>query len=158
MHTVSPMETIVISIGGSVLLSDDVDVYFFNELKTLLEKLSKDFKIYLVVGGGKTARTYIKLGRELNFKENLLDEIGIEVTKVNAKLLTNILEKSNKKIPSKIDILHPNIPIVVNIGVFDGYLSKKCPVYNKDPNDKTSIKPNVKSPLSSNKAIFCSSR
>ena len=80
------METVVISIGGSVILSEDIDVSFFNELKALLIKLSENFKFFLVVGGGKTARTYIKLGRKFNFKEDLLDEIGIRVTKVNAKL------------------------------------------------------------------------
>ena len=93
------METIVISIGGSVLLSKDADDSFFQGFVKLMEKLSKQYKIYLVVGGGKTARTYIQLGRTLNFNEEQLDEMGIEITRVNAKLLSNILIFSNKKIP-----------------------------------------------------------
>jgi len=93
------MESIVISIGGSVILSDDIEISYFENLVNLLKNLSKSYKIYMIVGGGKTARSYIKLGRELNFDEDTLDEIGIDVTRINAKILTNILEISNKTIP-----------------------------------------------------------
>jgi len=116
------METIVISIGGSVILSEDADVSFFNRLKTLLEKLIKNYKIYLVVGGGKTARTYIKLGRKLNFEEEFLDEMGIDVTRVNAKLLTNIIGISNKEIPATTDEAKKiDEPIVVMGGTTPGH-------------------------------------
>lgn len=149
------METIVISIGGSIVLSEEADVSFFNVLKTLLKKLSKDFKLYLVVGGGKTARTYIKLGRKFNFDEDLLDEIGINVTKVNAKLLANILEISIGKIPDTTDEAKDlEDPIVVMGGTTPGHstdmvgaeLAEKTNaskfiiatnvdgVYDKDPN------------------------
>ena len=116
------METIVISIGGSVILSEGADVSFFNKLKTLLEKLTKNFKIYLVVGGGKTARTYIKLGRKLNFEEEFLDEMGIDVTRANAKLLTNIIGISNKEIPATTDEAKKiDEPIVVMGGTTTGH-------------------------------------
>lgn len=94
------MESIVISIGGSVILSDDVNPSFFNKLKILLNKFSKKFKIFLVVGGGKTARSYIKLGRALGLKESFLDEVGIDITRLNAKLLLKFLGVSNIKIPN----------------------------------------------------------
>jgi uridylate kinase len=94
------MDSIVISIGGSVILSEDADVTFFNDLKKLLKSVSKNFKIYVIVGGGRTARAYIELGRKLNFKEKFLDEIGIDVTRANAKLLTNIIGISNREIPT----------------------------------------------------------
>jgi len=149
------MESIVISLGGSVVLSEDVDTSFLNELKNLLKKMSKNFKIYLVIGGGKTARAYIKLGRKFNFKEELLDEIGIEVTKINAKLVANIFETSNKKIPNTTDEAKGlKNPIVVMGGTTPGHstdmvgaeLSEKTNaskfiiatnvdgVYDKDPN------------------------
>ena len=149
------METIVISIGGSVLLSEDADVTFLKEFKILIENLSKNLKIYLVVGGGKTARTYIKLGRKLNFKEELLDKIGIDATRVNAKLLANIFENSNKEIPFTTDAAKLlKEPIVVMGGTTTGHstdmvgaeLAEKTGaekfiiatnvdgVYDKDPN------------------------
>jgi len=149
------MESIVISIGGSVILSEDANISFFNELKTLLKKLSKDFRLYLVVGGGKTARTYINFGRKLDFEENILDAIGIDVTKVNAKLLANILEISNKKIPNTTDEAKElKNPIIVMGGTTPGHstdmvgaeLAEKLDaskfiiatnvdgIYDKDPN------------------------
>ena len=149
------MESIVISIGGSVILSEDTDVSFFNELKTMLKKLSKDFRIYLIVGGGKTARTYIHLGRKLNFEEEFLDQIGIDVTRANAKILTNIIGISNKDIPVTTDEAKKiDKPIVVMGGTTPGHstdmvgaeLSEKTNaskfiiatnvdgVYDKDPN------------------------
>lgn len=93
------MKSIVLSIGGSVILSDEADVSFFRKLASLIKKISNNFKIFIVVGGGNVARKYIKLGRDLNLQEKALDSIGIYVTRVNAKILTNILEDSNKEIP-----------------------------------------------------------
>ena len=72
------MDSIVISIGGSVILSDDIGITYFEELALLLKKTINQYKIYIIVGGGKTARTYIKLGRELDMDEQTLDQIGIE--------------------------------------------------------------------------------
>ena len=53
------METIVISLGGSVILSEEADSSFFKKFEELLKKICKNYKIFLVVGGGKTARNYI---------------------------------------------------------------------------------------------------
>ena len=97
------MENIVISLGGSVVLSEEADVKFFKELMRLLKKLSQNYKIFIIVGGGKTARTYIKTGRTIGFNEETLDQIGIDVTRVNAKFLSSIVETSNKIIPVTTD-------------------------------------------------------
>ncbi|KAA0005984.1 MAG: UMP kinase [Thermoplasmata archaeon] len=116
------MESIVITIGGSVILSEDIDVSFFKKLRILLKKLSKKYKIYIVAGGGKTARNYIKIGRELGFPEETLDELGIGVTRVNAKLLTEIIEISNKKIPKTTDEAKKlENPVVVMGGTTPGH-------------------------------------
>ena len=93
------MKSIVISIGGSVILSEEADVSFLVKLAGLLEKISKQYRIFIIVGGGNVARKYIKLGRELNFNEETLDQIGINITRVNANILSNLLKESNKKIP-----------------------------------------------------------
>jgi len=97
------MKSIVISIGGSVILSDEADLSYFNNFKDILKNFSKSYKIFLIVGGGKTARFYIKTGRNHNLNEDFLDEIGIDITKVNAKLLAYILGISNKRIPNTTD-------------------------------------------------------
>jgi uridylate kinase len=97
------MENIVISIGGSVLFSDEVDENYFKKLKQLLQKLSEKYKLYLVVGGGRKARELIKQARQQGLSEEKLDMIGINVTRENAKTLTNILQNTNKEIPESTD-------------------------------------------------------
>ena len=97
------MESIVISLGGSVVLSEDIDISFFKKLTNLLKKFTNQYKIFLVIGGGKTARTYIKMGRQLSFSEEHLDKIGIDITRINAKMLTNIIGISNEEIPHTTD-------------------------------------------------------
>ncbi len=93
------MQSIVINMGGSVILSDDIDIIFFKKLKNLLIKYSKKYKIYIVVGGGKIARIYIDYGRAQNLGEKILDQIGIDVTRLNAKIFSDILGLSNYTIP-----------------------------------------------------------
>jgi uridylate kinase len=108
------MKSIVVSVGGSVVLSDEANTDFLKQLTALLKKVSKRYTLYVIVGGGKIARRYIQLGRELGFDEDTLDLIGIDVTRVNARIITNLLGVSNKEIPHTTDdAINLNLPIVV---------------------------------------------
>ena len=116
------MKSIVLSIGGSVILSEEADVSFFRKLASLLKKISKQYKIFIIVGGGNVARKYIKLGRDLKFNEKILDSIGIYITRVNAKILTNIIEESNKDIPcTTSEAIDIDKPIIVMGGTTPGH-------------------------------------
>ena len=155
------MNSIVISLGGSVLLSDDIDVTFFKKLTNLLKQLSNQYKIYIIIGGGKTARTYIQLGRKLNFDEKTLDQFGIDITRVNARILTNLIDTSNVKIPYSTDEAKEiDKPIIVMGGTTPGHstdmvgaeLAEKVNalkfiiatdvdgVYDKDPKKYSNVK------------------
>ncbi len=108
------MKTVVVSIGGSVVLSEEADALFLKKLTALFKKISKEYKLFVIVGGGKIARRYIQLGRELGFDEDTLDLIGIDVTRVNARIITNLLCVSNKEIPhTTSEALHLDLPIIV---------------------------------------------
>lgn len=108
------MNTIVVSVGGSVVLSDEANVDFLRQLVALLKKVGKQYRLFVIVGGGAIARRYIQLGRELGFDEDTLDLIGIDVTRVNARIITNMLGMSNKEIPRTTDeALDLDYPIVV---------------------------------------------
>jgi len=116
------MKSIVISIGGSVILSEEADVSFLRKLASLIKKISKQYKIFIIVGGGKIARDYIKLGRELDFDEKTLDSIGIDITRANAAIFANIINESNKKIPCSTDEAEAmDNPIVVMGGTTPGH-------------------------------------
>ncbi|UCE73551.1 MAG: UMP kinase [Methanomassiliicoccales archaeon] len=81
------MEQVVISIGGSVLVPGKDDVDYIKSLAELLLNASAKCKLFVVTGGGRIARYYINLGRDLGIEEQNLDELGIEATRLNAKLL-----------------------------------------------------------------------
>ncbi len=77
---------IVVAIGGSILLQD-YNSERFRQYSEILKDLSKEHELFVVVGGGKPAREYISVVRDLNAGEAQCDDIGIEVTRINAKLL-----------------------------------------------------------------------
>jgi uridylate kinase len=97
------MNSIVISLGGSVLISDEMEKSYFQKLAEFLKQIINEYKVYIIVGGGKTARSYIKLGRNLNFDEKTLDEFGIDITRINARILTSFIRYSNVEIPKTTD-------------------------------------------------------
>jgi uridylate kinase len=84
---VVPMERVVISLGGSILVPGDGDPSYLAKLAELLIELSASRKIFAVTGGGRIARFYIETGRALGARERRLDELGIEITRMNARLL-----------------------------------------------------------------------
>ncbi|WP_295616462.1 UMP kinase [uncultured Methanobrevibacter sp.] len=90
---------IVAAIGGSILLQD-YNAERFKEYARLLKEQSEEHEIFVVVGGGKPAREYIGVVRDLGAGEAKCDDIGIEVTRVNAKLLLLALgDSAYQKVP-----------------------------------------------------------
>ena len=81
---------IVVAIGGSILLKE-YDCKKFQEYSAILKDLTKEHEIFVVVGGGKPARQYISVVRDLGAGEAQCDDIGIEVTRLNAKLMLSAL-------------------------------------------------------------------
>ncbi len=77
----------MVSLGGSIIIPESNDDVFLTQLSSLLKKLSEKCQIFVVGGGGKIARYYIKTGRKLQASESDLDEMGIAVTRLNARLL-----------------------------------------------------------------------
>ncbi|RBQ24100.1 Uridylate kinase [Candidatus Methanobinarius endosymbioticus] len=90
---------IVAAIGGSILIKD-YNYKKFQEYAEILEKLAEEHEVFVVVGGGKPARDYIQIVRDLDCGEAKCDDIGIEVTRINAKILLLALEnKVYQKVP-----------------------------------------------------------
>ena len=77
---------IVITIGGSIIIKDQ-DYKKFRDYAEVLRNINEENEIFVVVGGGTTARDYIGIARSLGVSEAMCDDIGIEVTRLNAKLL-----------------------------------------------------------------------
>ncbi|MFD1599095.1 UMP kinase [Halobellus rarus] len=78
---------VVVSIGGSVL-APDLDAERVEGHAAVVETLADEgCEIGAVVGGGGVARDYIETARDLGANEVQLDQIGIDVTRINARLL-----------------------------------------------------------------------
>jgi len=77
---------IVVSVGGSVL-ARTLDAEKFRVYASVLKEIAKNNTLFVVTGGGRAARDYIGVARELDADEATCDLIGIELTRLNARLL-----------------------------------------------------------------------
>jgi len=80
------MKTVVISLGGSILIPELTNNRIAAYLP-VLEEIAAKHRLYVVVGGGGGARDYIAVARDLGIDEGTADEVGILVTRLNATLL-----------------------------------------------------------------------
>lgn len=91
---------IVITIGGSILLKE-YNHEKFEAYAKVIREINEEHEVFIVVGGGRPAREYIGVVRDLGESESICDEIGIQVTRVNARLLQFALK----------DCSYPSIPV-----------------------------------------------
>ena len=92
---------VVVSVGGSVLvpdLSPERVAAYARAIETLDDG---GHTVGAVVGGGTTAREYIEPARELGANEIELDDIGIAVTRLNARLLIAALDDRAAPAPAE---------------------------------------------------------
>ncbi|MFC6730946.1 MULTISPECIES: UMP kinase [unclassified Haladaptatus] len=82
---------VVVSIGGSVL-APSLGSERVEEHAAVVESLAGEgINLGIVVGGGGVARQYIKAARAHGANEIQLDQLGIDVTRLNARLLLTAL-------------------------------------------------------------------
>lgn len=81
---------IVIKLSGRLFGLEDSKI--LKDYATFLVKISKIYQLVVVAGGGKIARHYITHARSSGADESTLDELGIEVSRLNAKLLIYALQ------------------------------------------------------------------
>lgn len=76
---------VVIKLSGSIF-GDNAESKL-NEYAKMLKELNTRVQPVVVAGGGKIARHYIGTARKFGADEATLDSIGIEVSRLNARLL-----------------------------------------------------------------------
>jgi len=92
---------IVLSLGGSQIIPNQINLNFLNEFKQIILSNEKNYKFVIVCGGGKTARNYIKGLKDSKQNKTLFQSfLGISITRLNARFMSYFFERdSNKGIP-----------------------------------------------------------
>ena len=107
-------ETIIISLGGSLVAPDEIDVGFLKNFRHCIEKYLDKRRFFLYIGGGKICRNYQKVLLEFGADDSDRDWIGINVSRLNAEVVKQVFVKDSypkvvtdpsKKINTRKDIL-----------------------------------------------------
>lgn len=83
-------QVIVIKISGRVFGADNVKA--LKDYAAFFARMSRNRQLVIVAGGGTIARHYISHARSSGADESSLDEMGIEISRLNAKLLIYALK------------------------------------------------------------------
>ncbi len=94
--------SLVVKISGGLLDPPSRD--YLEKLSSTLKELRRiGYTLAVVVGGGRGARERIEAARSMGVPESILDEIGIEYSRVNALTLASVLMPySTPRIPKSI--------------------------------------------------------
>ena len=99
----SRKKRIVIKLSGSIF-SQDTNHDSIKDYAQMLIDISNNIQPIVIAGGGKIARHYIDLARSLGSDEANLDIIGIEVSRLNAKLLIGALgDQAYSQVPKNLE-------------------------------------------------------
>ena len=96
-------ETIIISLGGSLIIPEEIDIDFLKDFRNLiLSYVAKGKKFIIIAGGGKICRKYQEVAKKISSPSDAdLDWIGIASLKLNAELLRVIFgENAHEKVIS----------------------------------------------------------
>ena|SRR3989338_4190335 len=131
-------KTIIISLGGSLIVPDQVDLIFLKKIrKVIAEYVASNNRVVLVCGGGSITREYQRIARKLNeqVSDVDLDWLGIRVTRVNAELVKIIFgDLAYYKIikePKKVKRVREKVIIAAGWkpGWSTDYVAAKCAQY-----------------------------
>jgi uridylate kinase len=89
-------EVIIISLGGSMIVPEEIDVEFLKEFKGLISaQVAKGKKFIIVAGGGRTCRKYQAAAKAIvNASKEDQDWIGIATCNLNADFLRVIFAET----------------------------------------------------------------
>ncbi len=125
MSAASPFsETIVISVGGSLIVPDQIDTAFLTTLKALIvdDAAHASRRFIIITGGGRTARRYQEAAAAVTkLTTDDLDWLGIHATRLNGHLVRTIF----RNIAHPVMVTNPDevldVPSDTRLVVASGY-------------------------------------
>ncbi|HEX8974857.1 MAG TPA: UMP kinase [Patescibacteria group bacterium] len=111
-------KTVIISLGGSLIVPGEIDWKFVKKFKAVIEEeITKGYRFIIITGGGKTARKYIEAGTKVGGVDNEdKDWLGIHATRLNAHFLRTVFKQ------------HAHPTINKNPYDLEGFLRAKEPI------------------------------
>jgi len=114
-------KTVIISLGGSIVVPNNIDQKFLQKFVAFISKNLKTWRFIIVVGGGATNSRYNEVARKLGVKNyNDLDWIGIATTRLNAQLVRTVF--GNKAESFVNSTPHKKLPWTKPIMIGAGFL------------------------------------
>jgi len=80
-------KVIVLSLGGSLIIPNQVDNKYLKEFKKTILKNTRKYKFIVACGGGSVARKYISALRKAGMNEKFQNFAGIGATRLNARFM-----------------------------------------------------------------------
>jgi len=80
-------KVIVLSLGGSQIIPNDVGYKYIKKFKKTISKHTKKYKFVIVCGGGSLARKYISAIKKEKRSQTLQSLAGIAATRTNARFM-----------------------------------------------------------------------
>jgi uridylate kinase len=129
----SKREYVVVSVGGSLIVPDEIDTVFLKNFHTLIQKeIGNGLSFFIITGGGKTARHYQEAARAVHgdLPRNDVDWLGIHSTRLNAHLLRTLFSDQAQarivKDPTR--QVKGHMPIIIGAGWKPGWSTDYCAV------------------------------
>lgn len=129
----SKKEYIVVSVGGSLIVPDSLDVSFLKEFRAcILDHLDRGFSFFIITGGGATARRYQEAGRAAqgDLDREDIDWLGIHAARLNAHLIRALFkeEAQERIVKNPTRSLRGTASIIIGAGWRPGWSTDYCAV------------------------------
>ncbi len=95
---------LVLKLGGHNLTEKLASETLTPYLKIIRTLAKQDHRVAIVTGGGRVARQYIDMARRFRADESFSDELGIDVSRLNAKLLiAGLADLAWQRVPASLE-------------------------------------------------------
>ena len=133
MLRIKKREYVVVSVGGSLIVPDDIDSEFLAKFRDLiLRKVNEGLSFYIITGGGRLSRNYQEAAEAVrgDLSREDLDWLGIHSTRLNAHLLRTLFtEQAQARIvknPTR--SVSANSSVIIGAGWKPGWSTDYCAV------------------------------
>jgi uridylate kinase len=119
-------ETIVMSVGGSLIVPDGIDTNFLTNLKKFIQTETANGRRFIIIaGGGRTARRYQDAAASVSeLTSEDLDWLGLHATRLNGHLLLTIFRELAHPVmitnPDEVLDIARDLPLIIAAGYRPG--------------------------------------